>query len=117
MQKGDLKFGDIAWTDFDPSIGHEFQGRRPALIIESDIQLNKSNLVTVVPITGNTQNNLLTDDILIFTDACNNLRNNSVIKMYCITSFDYLRFRKKIGKINAATSTKVKFYLRKHFDL
>ena len=72
MQKGDLEFGDIVWTEFDPSVGHEFQNKRPAIVIQSDEQLQKSNLVTVIPLTANTGNRT-TDDILISADFQNKL--------------------------------------------
>lgn len=117
IQKGDLAFGDIVWTDFDPSIGHEFQNKRPALVIESDIQLRKSSIVTVVPLTGNTLNNVPFDDILVLADTENNLRSDSVAKMHYITSFDYARFDKKIGKVGATILYQIKSYLKRHFDL
>jgi mRNA interferase MazF len=116
MQKGDLEFGDIVWVEFDPSVGHEFQNKRPAIVIQSDEQLRKSNLVTVVPLTSNTDNTTL-DDIIVDVDSDNNLKTNSVAKVYCITSFDYHRFGKKIGKINEDISEAIKCYLKKHFDL
>lgn len=116
IQKGDLEFGDVVWTEFDPSVGHEFQNKRPAIVIQSSEQLRTSNLVTVVPLTSNTQN-LTQDDILIPADSENNLKSNSVAKVYCVTSFDYSRFSKKIGKINVETISLIQVYLRKHFDL
>ena len=30
------KSGDIIWLDFDPQIGHEQRGRRPALVVWGD---------------------------------------------------------------------------------
>ncbi|HEY4504341.1 MAG TPA: type II toxin-antitoxin system PemK/MazF family toxin [Candidatus Paceibacterota bacterium] len=116
MKKGEIKFGDIVWIEFDPSIGHEFQNRRPAIIIQSDKQLKKSNLVTVIPLTSN-RDNKTPDDIIVASDKTNNLRSDSIAKVYCITSFDYLRFIKKIGKVNDTTATKIKTYLKKHFAL
>lgn len=116
MQKGDLEFGDVVWVEFDPSVGHEFQNKRPAIVIQSSEQLRKSNLVTVIPLTSNTQN-LTRDDILIPADSENNLKTDSVVKVYCVTSFDYSRFIKKIGKISADKALLIKSYLRKHFDL
>ena len=46
IQKKNLRFGDIVWTNFDPSIGYEFKGNRPAIVIQSSKQLRKSNLVS-----------------------------------------------------------------------
>lgn len=116
IQKGDLEFGDVVWAAFDPSVGHEFRNKRPAVVIQSNEQLQRSNLVTVIPLTSNTQN-IIQDDILIYADTNNNLRTDSVAKVYCVTSFDYSRFSKKIGEISNDTGNSIKVYLRKHFDL
>ena len=116
MRKGDLEFGDVVWVEFDPSVGHEFQHKRPAIVIQSDEQLKKSTLVTIVPLTSNT-GNTISDDIAVVMDSDNNLRTDSVAKVYCITSFDYSRFDKKIGKIKDSVSVAIKSYLMKHFDL
>lgn len=116
MRKGDLEFGDIVWVEFDPSVGHEFQDKRPAIVIQSNEQLKRSNLVTIVPLTSN-KGNATPDDIEVVVDSENHLRTDSVAKVYCITSFDYSRFDKKIGKINTDVLIVIKSYLKKHFDL
>jgi len=116
MTKGEISFGDVVWVEFDPSIGHEYQSKRPAIVVESDEQLKKTNLVTIIPLTSQ-KDNRMSDDILV--EACkeNNLMLDSLAKVYCITSFDYMRFEKVIGKINEEAMIKIKDYLRKHFDI
>lgn len=116
IQKGDLRFGDIVWTEFDPSVGHEYQDKRPAIVIQSDEQLNRSNLVTVIPLTSRS-GNIVGDDILIPADQKNKLRVDSVAKIYCIMSFDYSRFSKIVGKINVKSVSAIKYYLKKHFGI
>ncbi len=116
MTKGEIGFGDAVWVEFDPSVGHEYQSKRPAIVVQSDKQLKKTNLVTIIPLTSQ-KNNHMPDDILV--EACkeNNLMCNSIAKVYCIMSFDYSRFEKVIGKINEKIAIKIKDYLRKHFNL
>ncbi|MCL2270548.1 MAG: type II toxin-antitoxin system PemK/MazF family toxin [Treponema sp.] len=46
-----VKQGSIVWLNFDPQIGHEQKGRRPALIISNNTFNNFSKLVIVCPIT------------------------------------------------------------------
>src|SRR3989338_1995411 len=116
IQKRDLRLGDIVWTEFDPSVGHEYQDKRPAIVIKSNEQLNKSNLVTIVPLTSQS-GNIVGDDILIPADQENKLRIDSVAKVYCIMSFDYSRFLKIIGKINVKSISAIKRYLKKHFGI
>lgn len=116
IQKGDLEFGDIVWTEFDPSRGHEYQDKRPAIVVQSTKQLKFSNLATVIPLTSQ-ENNAINDDIIITADENNKLPRDSVVKVYCICSFDYCRFVKIIGKINAKQVLIIKQYLKRHFDI
>lgn len=95
------KQGQIWLVNFDPSIGHEYQKMRPALIVESNAYLPLGNLVTVVPISSQiTKSTLL--DILISKDASNRLMADSLIKTRQISSFDERRFIKLIGVCNPA---------------
>ena len=88
MGKGDLEFGDIVLVSCDPSIGHEFKGKRPVIVIQSNEQLERSNLVTIVPLTSNRGNTIL-DDIMVVMDSDNSLRTDSVaIKLYLKRHFD-----------------------------
>ncbi|MES2060183.1 MAG: type II toxin-antitoxin system PemK/MazF family toxin [Patescibacteria group bacterium] len=116
IKKGDLKCGEIIWVDFSPSVGHEYQGHRPAVVIQGDKQILPLNTLTVVPMTSNLSNRI-SDDILVKCDIINKLANDSLIKIAGITSFDYQRFIKKIGYMDNTTMGKIKKYLIKHFDL
>ena len=52
MQRGELFYGDIVLVDFSPSVGHEYQDKRPSIIVQSNKQLKRSNLVTIIPLTS-----------------------------------------------------------------
>lgn len=43
--------GDIVYMDFTPQAGHEQRGRRPALVISSNLFNRVSSLTMVCPIT------------------------------------------------------------------
>jgi len=111
-----LKQGDLCLFNFDPSAGHEFQGKRPAVVIQSDQQILKSNLVTVIPLTSNL-NNCHNDDFIIKKNNNNKLYSDSVAKVYNIISFDYQRFINKIGRVDYNILLNLKQYLKKHFDI
>jgi len=51
-----VKQGYIIWLDFDPQIGHEQKGRRPALVISNETFNNFSRLAIVCPITNTNKN-------------------------------------------------------------
>lgn len=44
--------GDIVWTNFDPQLGHEQAGSRPALILSRKLFNEASGLALFCPITG-----------------------------------------------------------------
>jgi mRNA interferase MazF len=46
------KFGDAIWLDFDPQVGHEQAGRRPALVLSSTDYNRMIGLAVVCPITS-----------------------------------------------------------------
>ena len=46
------KRGDIVWTDFDPSAGHEQAHKRPALVLSPEPFNKKIGLALVAPITS-----------------------------------------------------------------
>ncbi|MFA5086374.1 MAG: type II toxin-antitoxin system PemK/MazF family toxin [Candidatus Paceibacterota bacterium] len=111
-----IGYGQYFLVNFNPGSGHEYQGKRPAIVIESDKQLRKSNLVTVLPLTSNLDNKV-EDDIVVRADASNRLKFDSVIKVFDIASFDRSRFINKIGEAEKGTLREIKGYLSKHFDL
>src|SRR3954462_4752759 len=44
--------GDVVWLDFDPQVGHEQAGRRPALVISHRDYNLKSGMAIVCPMTS-----------------------------------------------------------------
>jgi mRNA interferase MazF len=44
--------GDLIWTDFDPTLGREQSGRRPALVVSPAAFTESTGLAVVCPITS-----------------------------------------------------------------
>jgi mRNA interferase MazF len=44
--------GDLIWTDFDPTLGREQAGRRPALVVSAATFNANTGLAVVCPITS-----------------------------------------------------------------
>lgn len=44
--------GDIVWTHFDPSLGREQSGRRPALVLSAKSLSENAGFAVVAPITS-----------------------------------------------------------------
>ena len=112
----EIEYGGIYWVSFAASIGHEFRGKRPAVVVQSALQLRRANLVTVMPLTSQI-GKPHGDDILVKANGENKLYGDSLIKVHSIESFDRGRFLKKIGYMESSGMKKVKEYLRIHFDL
>jgi len=48
--------GDVIWIDFNPQLGHEQRGRRPALVVSHRAYNEKVGLGIFCPITSKTKN-------------------------------------------------------------
>ena len=60
-----VKQGSIIKINFDPSVGSEQAGYRPAVVISNNFVISKTNIITICPITtkqGKTALNVLLDD-------------------------------------------------------
>ncbi len=72
--------GEIWLTNFQPSVGHEYQKKRPAIIISSQKAIKRWNLITVVSLTSLVEKKKQ-GDILINKNNKNNLHKNSLVKV------------------------------------
>ena len=47
--------GDIVFLDFDPTLGHEQKGNRPAIVISNNVFNQHTKMAILCPITSNTK--------------------------------------------------------------
>lgn len=111
-----IEYAGIYWVVFTPSVGHEYKGKRPALVIQSNASLKKGNLATIMPLTSQITKSHSTD-ILVKKSVLNNLYGDSLIKVQSIESFDRSRFDKRLGTMEDDVMIKVQEYLAQHFGL
>lgn len=117
MRNPVVKCGDIFLVDFgNDSVGHEYKKRRPAVVVQSDTQIRRSNLLTVLPLSSNLDNKL-EEDVLMQKNDVNLLIDDSVVKVHHVMSFDYQRIYHKIGEVGDDVAQKIKKYLKIHFGL
>lgn len=114
--KNEIISGEIYWVSFAPSVGHEYQGRRPAVVIQADASLKRTNLVTVMPLTSQI-GKPHGDDILVKATPQNKLYGDSLVKAHHVESFDRSRFIKKIGVLEEDNMLKIRTYLKSHFGI
>lgn len=109
-------YGDIWLVNYSPSIGHEYQKIRPAVIISPDSLLKRSNLFTCIAITSKTTK-LMPDDVELLKTAKNKLHNDSIIKLHHITSYDKKRLYKYVGTVDNRILEVIKNRIKEMYKL
>lgn len=110
-----MKEGEI-WKVAFFGQGHEYQGLRPAIIIQSDEKLESATIVTIMPFTSKVEKRR-NDDLFVSRSEKNGLWRDSIVRVSEIQSFDLSRFIKKVGIIEGAVLYEIKQYLKKHFGI
>ena len=47
-----MKQGDIIKINFDPTLGSEQSGYRPAVVVSNDFLISKTNIICICPMTN-----------------------------------------------------------------
>lgn len=94
-----IRKGSIYWVDFSPGKGSEPRGRRPGLVVQSDL-LNDSNLNTVImlAITSTLKFGELPGNVVLQKGEAN-LQRKSVVNVTQIKTVDKSSLREKIGSL------------------
>jgi mRNA interferase MazF len=110
------KKGEIYLVNFDPTIGHEVKKKRPALILSNNIHNQYSPLVTVAPLSPNT-NKVYPFEVYV-PNKLTGLNENSKIMIIQLRSIDKKRLINKIGNIEDKKITNnINKVISEHFDL
>jgi len=105
----------VYWVALDPVIGSEIAKTRPAVIISNDIANEKSDLVTVIPLTSNTSR--IYPFEVLFPAAQSGLERDSKAKANQIRTIDKKRLLSRLGQVNAALLAKVEEALLLHLGI
>jgi len=111
-----VAYGDIWLVNYSPSIGHEYQKIRPAIIISPNSLLKRSCLFTCIAVTSKTAKTI-SDDIGLPRNARNKLDQDSVIKMHHIASYDKRRLHKYIGEADSQTLKIIQARIKEIYEL
>lgn len=111
-----VAYGDIWLVNYSPSIGHEYQKIRPAIVISPNSLLKRSRLFTCIAITSKTDK-IVSDDIELFKTIRNKLNQDSVIKMHHITSYDKRRLHKYIGEADGQILKIIQSRIKEIYEL
>jgi len=94
----DIRQGDIALANLNPTRGHEQAGIRPVLIMQTNVLNKHLSTVIIAPITTNlgAQGKLTT---YLLTKNLSGLDYDSVVLVHQIRALDKQRLERKIASI------------------
>ena len=101
-----VKRGDIYFADLSPVVGSEQGGVRPVLIVQNDTGNRHSPTVIAAAITSQQGKARLPTHIELSATSCG-LSRDSVILLEQIRTIDKSRLRERMGKLDAATMSRV----------
>ena len=99
--------GEIYLTALDPTLGHEIQKTRPALVIQNDVSNRLSEVTIVASITSTVRFPLNPVHVLLAADEHTGLSLTSVALLSQIRAVDRIRLFKRLGTVDDQTLEQV----------
>jgi mRNA interferase MazF len=91
--------GEIYLVQFDPTVGHEIQKTRPAVVIQNDISNQHSPITIVAAISSQFSDPPFPREVVIESEESGLPRRSAVIANQ-IRSVDRLRLQKRLGRLS-----------------
>ena len=98
--------GEVYLVSFDPTVGHEIQKTRPAVIIQNDVS-NRHSPITIVAAISSQFANPPHPRGVIIRSAKSGLSQASAAVLNQIRSVDRKRLTKRLGSVDATTLAKI----------
>jgi mRNA interferase MazF len=98
--------GEIYLVGFDPTVGHEIQKTRPAVVVQNDISNQYSPITIVAAISSQFSDPPFPREVVI-EPADNGLPKRSAVIVNQIRSVDRLRLQKRLGKLSRQSMERV----------
>ena len=99
--------GEIYLVAFHPTLGHEIQKTRPAVIIQNDISNQHSPITIVAAISSQFRDPPHPREVPLKPGSRTRLDKPSAVILNQIRSVDSRRLVKRLGTVDAATMRKV----------
>jgi mRNA interferase MazF len=93
-------FGDIYLVEIPTSGGHEQQGLRPAIIVQTTENIDKLPTVLIVPFTTEIKAANFPFTFVVEPDSTNNLTSTSIALAFQLRAIDKKRIKNKIGSLS-----------------
>jgi mRNA interferase MazF len=101
------KRGEIFATALDPTLGHEIQKTRPALIVQNDVSNRLSEITIVAPIASTVRFPLNPVHVLLPGDQHTGLAVTSVALLNQVRAVDRIRLVRRLGSVSDETLEQV----------
>ncbi len=98
--------GEIYLVQFDPTVGHEIQKTRPALIIQNDVSNQYSPITIVAAISSQFSTPPFPREVVIASEE-SGLPKRSAVIVNQIRSIDRQRLQKRLGKLSMESIARV----------
>lgn len=95
-----VSVGDIHWVEFPPAGGREQQGRRPAIVMQDDVDGGGLPTAMVVPLSTAMRALRFAGTPPIAASIESGLRQESVALVFQFRAIDRGRIRERIGRIS-----------------
>jgi mRNA interferase MazF len=102
-----MNVGSVHWVELPGANGHEQQGRRPAIVLQSDVFSGRLPTLLVVPLTSTRKALRFSGTVLVNPTSQNGLRQESVALVFQLRAIDRLRVKGKVGELSAQDVTAV----------
>lgn len=111
----------IVWAYFDPIVGSEQGGRRPALVVSGETFNQGMDVVTVLPITRRRPGRTIYPNEALLEPEDSGLESDSVVLAHQIRTITKDRIRGVIGtvtnsRLRAAIHAAIEVHLELHWD-
>jgi mRNA interferase MazF len=102
-----VRRGELYLVAFDPTVGHEIQKTRPALIIQNDIGNQHSPLTIVAAVTSKVSPMPFPVEVVVERAESNGLKIRSAIRLDQIRTIDRQRLIQRLGSVDPTIMRRV----------
>ena len=103
--------GEVILVDFDPTVGAEIRKRRPAVVIQNDIDNRHSPITIVAAMTSRVDDEIFPTEVVVAPPE-GGLSKPSVVLLNQIRSVDRKRLVGRLGRLKPETMARVDRALR-----
>jgi mRNA interferase MazF len=112
-----VRRGEIYWVDWNPSRGSEQAGRRPALIVQTDIANQKPHYPLTVVVAVSTSGRPIPFHVEVEPTPDNGLSATSYLKCEQILTVSKDRLLGRIGEVDTAIMSQVEQAIKQVLSL